>query len=273
MNTIRIAALQMCSRQNRDDNLRQARTLMEEALSKGAQLIALPENFSFLNREGDKLSVVEDLQHGPSVQMLGAFARTHGVIIVGGSVPLRAGGKVTNTCLVFSAAGEIIARYDKIHLFDISLDEAHAFQESRHIAPGSALVTFEGYGHKMGLSICYDLRFPELFRRLAVQGARVLFVPSAFTWRTGSYHWEVLLRARAIENLCYVVAPAQQGRHNNRRESFGHTMIIDPWGQILTQAPDRPGVVVAELDFSYQQQTRQRLPCLDHVRVLHDRQT
>ena len=268
MRTLRIAAVQMCSGQDRSANLAQAQTLMEEAVARGAQLIALPENFSFLAWEGAKLSVVEDLEHGPSIQLLRSFAAMHGVMIVGGSVPLRAGDKVTNTCLVFDPSGAIVARYDKIHLFDIALDADHAFQESRYIAPGNELVTFKAYARTMGLSICYDLRFPELFRCLALRGAEVLFVPSAFTWRTGTYHWELLLRARAVENLCYVVAPAQQGRHNDRRESYGHAMIVDPWGQILAQAPDSPGVIVAELDFEHLAQTRRKLPCLDHVRVL-----
>ena len=267
MSTVRIAALQMRSRESRDDNLRQALALMKEAVAQGAQLLALPENFSFLEREGKKVAALEDLEHGPAIQMIRRFARMHHVTVVGGSVPLSAGKKVTNTCLVFDPGGEQIARYDKMHLFDISLDEQHSYLESRYIAPGNTPVTFEACGEIMGLSICYDLRFPELFRHLALKGAKVLFVPSAFTWRTGTYHWEALLRARAIENLCYVVAPAQQGQHNSERESYGHTMIIDPWGQILSQAPDRPGVVVADLDFSYQAKVREKLPCLNHVKV------
>ncbi len=265
---LRIAAIQMCSGQDRSANLAQVQSLMEEAVARGAQLIALPENFSFLAWEGAKLSVVEDLEHGLSIQLLRSFAAAHSVTIVGGSVPLKAGDKVTNTCLVFDCTGAVIARYDKIHLFDVKLDAAHAFRESRYIVPGCELVTFKAYARTMGLSICYDLRFPELFRRLALRGAQVLFVPSAFTWRTGTYHWKLLLRARAVENLCYVVAPAQQGRHNDRRESYGHAMIVDPWGQILAQAPDRSCVIMADLDFDHLAQLRQRLPCLDHVQVL-----
>ena len=268
MDTLSVAAIQMCSGQNRDANLKAAKALMQEAVGKGAKLISLPENFSFLDREGKKVHALEDLEHGPGVQLLRSFAQAHKVTIVGGSVPLSAGSKVTNTCLVIGPEGSIAARYDKIHLFDIALDAEHSFQESRYIAPGDSLVTFESYGHTMGLSICYDLRFPELYRKLTMQGARVLFVPSAFTWRTGTYHWEALLRARAIENLCYVVAPAQQGRHNDLRESFGHAMIVDPWGQVLAQAPERPGVIVAELDFAHQDQLRARLPCLEHARTL-----
>ena len=267
-NPMRIAAVQMCSGQDLETNLARARELLEQAAAGGAQLAALPENFSFLDREGNKLSAVEDLRDGPAIRLLRETARRHEMFVVGGSVPLAAGSKVTNTCLVFGSDGSVVARYDKIHLFDIKLDEAHDFQESRYIAPGTNPVTFDAGGCRMGLSICYDLRFPELYRRLVTQGARVLFVPSAFTWRTGAYHWTALLRARAIENLSYVVAPAQQGQHNVQRESFGHTMIIDPWGQILSQAPDRESVIFADLDLAYQDQLRTRLPCLDHVRVL-----
>ena len=266
--TLRLAALQMCSRQERAANLEQAQALLEEAVRQGARLIALPENFSFLDREGDKLHALEDLDTGPSVRLLRDFAATHGVMIVGGSVPLRAadGDRVTNTCLVFDTDGTLAARYDKMHLFDINLDAAHTFQESRFIEAGTKVVTFEGFGHTMGLSICYDLRFPELYRQLTLRGAKVLFIPAAFTMHTGKDHWEVLIRARAIENQCYVVAPAQFGRHNDRRQSYGRTMIVDPWGQILAQAPDRETIVTANLDLDYLDDIRRRLPCLDHLR-------
>ena len=269
-NTIRIAAIQMCSRQDRAENLERAQALLEEAARQGARLIALPENFSFLDREGDKLQALEDLDAGPSVRLLREFAAAHGVMVVGGSVPLRAAddARVTNTCLVFNADGSLAARYDKMHLFDISLDAAHTFQESRFIEAGTQVVTFEGLGHTMGLSICYDLRFPELYRHLALGGAKVLFIPSAFTMHTGKDHWEVLIRARAIENQCYVVSPAQYGRHNDRRESYGRTMIVDPWGQVLAQAQDREAVVTADIDLDYLDDIRRRLPCLEHVRLV-----
>ena len=268
--TLRLAAIQMCSRQDRAENLERAQALLEEAARHGAQLIALPENFSFLDREGDKLQALEDLDAGPSVQMLRDFAASHGVMIVGGSVPLQAadGARVTNTCLVFNTDGSLAARYDKMHLFDINLDAAHNFQESRYIEPGTEVVTFEGFDHTMGLSICYDLRFPELYRQLTLRGAKVLFIPAAFTMHTGKDHWEVLIRARAIENQCYVVAPAQYGRHNDRRESYGRTLIVDPWGQILAQAQDREAVITADLDLDYLDDIRQRLPCLEHVRLV-----
>ena len=266
--TVRIAALQMCSRQDREENLEQAQALLDEAVRHGAQLVTLPENFSFLDREGDKLQVVEDLETGPSVQMLRDFAAAHGVAVVGGSVPLQAAdtSKVTNTCLVFDPSGEIVARYDKIHLFDINLNAEHTFKESRYIEPGANGVTVDLFGHTMGLSICYDLRFPELYRHLIRRGAKVLFIPSAFTMHTGKDHWEVLIRARAIENQCYVVAPAQYGRHNDRRVSYGRAMIVDPWGQVLAQAQDRESVVVADIDLEYLDDIRRRLPCLEHIR-------
>jgi len=265
---IQVAAIQMCSGQNIHENLSQAKHLIEEAVTQNVQLVALPENFSYLDREGKKIDAVEDLDDGPAVQLLQKLAQTNSIYIVGGTVPLLANDRVTNTCLVFGPDGRITAQYDKIHLFDIHLDESHSFMESRYIKAGETPVTFEALQTIMGLSICYDLRFPELYRVLTDQGACVLFVPSAFTWRTGAYHWLALLRARAIENLAYVVAPAQFGRHNADRESFGHSVIIDPWGQILAQAPDRPCVIYSELDFAYQNQLRERLPCLDHRQIL-----
>ena len=265
---LRIAAVQMCSGQDIHANLLQAKSLIERAVEQNAQLVALPENFSYLDREGKKIDAVENLEYGPAVQLLKELAHLHSIYIVGGTVPLSANERVTNTCLVFAPDGHIITRYDKIHLFDIQLDDAHSFMESRYIEAGKTPVTFEALGATMGLSICYDLRFPELYRILANRGARVLFVPSAFTWRTGSYHWLTLLRSRAIENLAYVVAPAQFGRHNSERESFGHSAIIDPWGQVLSLAPDRIGVISSELDFEYQDQLRKRLPCLNHRCIL-----
>lgn len=264
---LRIASIQMCSGQDIHANLEQAKYLIEDAAKQNAQLVALPENFSYLDREGKKIDAVEDLENGPAVRLLRELADSNSIYIVGGTVPLLANERVTNTCLVFGPDGQIIARYDKIHLFDIQLDEAHAFMESRYIEAGKTPVTFEALGATMGLSICYDLRFPELYRVLTSRGARVLFVPSAFTWRTGAYHWLALLRARAIENLAYVVAPAQFGRHNAERESFGHSVIIDPWGQILAQAPDRACTITSELNFAYQDQLRERLPCLNHRRI------
>ena len=269
--TLRVAAIQMCSTGDRDANLVRARALMEEAVEDGAELISLPENFPFIGREGEQVRVAEDLDDGPSVQCLREFAVQHRVAIVGGSIPLQVAdaSKVTNSCLVFGPDGELVARYDKMHLFDVSVDEEHAFQESSYVEPGKRIVTASLLGRTVGLSICYDLRFPELYRAQALAGAEMLFVPSAFTVPTGKVHWETLLRARAIENQCYVVAPAQFGRHNARRASFGHTMVVDPWGQIVGQCPEKDTALVCDVDFEFLKSVRNRLPSLEHARRSH----
>ena len=269
--TMRVAAIQMCSTGNRDANLVRAHALLEEAVDGGAELISLPENFPFIGREGEQVRVAEDLDDGPSVQCLREFAVQHRVAIVGGSIPLKAAdaSKVTNTCLVFGPDGQVVARYDKMHLFDVSVDEEHEFQESSYVEPGKRIVTASLLGRTVGLSICYDLRFPELYRAQALAGAEMLFVPSAFTVPTGKVHWETLLRARAIENQCYVVAPAQFGRHNARRASFGHTMVVDPWGQIVGQCPEKDTALVCDVDFEFLKSVRNRLPSLEHARRSH----
>jgi len=269
MKKLLVAAIQLCSRQVRAENLARADVLMEEAVRRGAQLIALPENLSFLGSDQDKVACGEELETGPSVKFLRTFAERHGVAVVGGSIPLKTTepSKVSNTCLVFDRAGDLVARYDKMHLFDVHVDAENTFEESRHVAAGHDAVTTHLFGHTMGLSICYDLRFPELYRSLALRGAQVLFVPAAFTRQTGRDHWEVLLRARAIENVCYVVAPAQSGEHGAGRVSFGRSMILGPWGQILAQCQDGEGLIVCELDFDVLDQARKRLPSLQHLRV------
>jgi nitrilase len=265
---VRVAAIQMCSTGNRDANLVRANSLMEEAVDNGAEILSLPENFAFIGREGDQVQVAEDLADGPSVQHLRDFAAKHHVAIVGGSIALKTSdaSRVSNTCLVFDPAGELVARYDKMHLFDVSVDEEHSFQESRYVEAGKNVVTASLFGHLAGLSICYDLRFPELYRAHALAGAEILFVPSAFTVPTGRVHWEILLRARAIENQCYVVAPAQFGRHNARRASFGQTMVVDPWGEVLGRCLERDMALVLDLDFTHLQGIRNRLPSLEHAR-------
>ncbi len=269
MHILKIAAIQLNSTPDRKENFRQVSLFMEKALKAGAQLIALPENFSFMSREGEKLEVMEDIENGEAISFLRDFARKNQVVIVGGSIPMRTKDpqKVTNSCLVISDKGSILATYDKMHLFDISLDTTHDFKESRYVEPGKTPTVFEAFGIKMGLSICYDLRFPELYRHCSSEGAKVLFVPAAFTVPTGKVHWEVLLRARAIENQCFVIAPAQVGLHCEGRESFGHSMIIDPWGDILVKRETNPGFIMAELDFEYLQEIREKLPCLNHIRL------
>lgn len=265
---LRVAAIQMCSTGNREANLVRANSLMEEAVEAGAVLLSLPENFPFIGREGDQVQVAEDLAEGPSVLCLRDFAAKHRVAIVGGSIPLKTAdpNKVSNTCLVFDPEGALVARYDKMHLFDVSVDAEHSFRESSHVEAGKHVVTAKLFGHVAGLSICYDLRFPELYRAYALAGAEMLFVPSAFTVPTGKVHWETLLRARAIENQCYVIAPAQFGRHNARRASFGQTMIVDPWGEVLARCPDKDMALVCDLDFTRLKDIRNRLPSLEHAR-------
>ena len=265
---LRVAAIQMCSTGNGDANLVRAHSLMEEAVEGGAKLLSLPENFPFIGREGDQVQVAEDLDSGPSVQCLRDFAAKHHVAIVGGSISLKTAdaSKVSNTCLVFDPDGELVARYDKMHLFDVNVDEEHSFQESSYVEAGKNIVTASLLGHVVGLSICYDLRFPELYRAHALAGAEMLFVPSAFTVPTGKVHWETLLRARAIENQCYVIAPAQFGRHNARRASFGQTMVVDPWGHVMGRAANKDTALVCDLDFTRLKQIRKRLPSLEHAR-------
>jgi len=236
---------------------------MTQAVHRGAQLLALPENLTYIGEDtAEKLAHAEDIPGGPGVDFLRSFAATNKVTVVGGSLPIKGSkpGMVTNSCLVFDKTGGLSARYDKIHLFDAHIDERNTFTESRLVEGGSTVTTVELDGQLMGLSICYDLRFPELYRVLALRGASVLFVPSAFTRETGRDHWEILLRARAIENLCYVVAPAQSGEHGAGRASYGRSMIIGPWGQILAQCEDGEGIAIAELDFDHLDRMRQRLP-------------
>ncbi len=258
----------MCSKQDQNTNLKSARELMKQAVKNGAELIALPENFSFIGEESNKVKVAEDFNNGLSVKFLKKFAVEHRVAIIGGSIPLKttSQSKVTNTCIVFDTEGRAVGRYDKLHLFDVSLDDENTFTESQYIKAGKNAVTVQLFGHVMGLSICYDLRFPELYRALVLQGAEILFVPSAFTLYTGKDHWETLLRARAIENQCYVVAPAQYGKHNSSRISYGRTMVIDPWGQILAQCQDKEDVITCEIDFDFLDIIRKRLPSLEHMR-------
>ena len=268
---MKVAALQMVSGLTLDGNLRAARALMEQAALVGCEVAVLPEYFCLLGRKDtDKLALRERPGEGRIQQFLAAGARDYGLWLVGGTLPMEAAddSHVRNTTLVYSPDGECAARYDKIHLF--RFDNGHEkYDEARVIERGSEPVTFEltardGETWRIGLSVCYDLRFPELYRQLE---ADVLLVPSAFTYVTGQAHWETLLRARAIENLAYVVAPAQGGQHENGRRTWGHSMVVDPWGEILAQQGEGAGVVAATLERSRLAQVRQHLPALEH-RVL-----
>ena len=261
---IRVAAVQMCSVPVRGANLEAAEQHIREAVKAGAQIVSLPENFSFLGSPAQKVAHAESRESSPTLEFLRKLARRHHVHVVGGSIPLLTDDptRVTNSCFAVGPDGEVLAQYDKLHLFDVSINAENTFRESEHVAPGHHAVTFGASGITIGLSICFDVRFPELYRRLASAGADLVFVPSAFTVPTGQAHWEVLLRARAIENLCYVAAPAQIGQHIPGRTSYGNSVIVDPWGSILARAPDRPGVIWADLDTDVIADFRSRLPAL-----------
>lgn len=263
----RVAAIQMASGPNVEGNLQEARRLIELAAATGARIVGLPEYFPIMGmHDTDKVKVREKDGAGPIQDFLAGEARRHRIWIVGGSLPLEASrpDKVRNSCLVYNQDGERVARYDKIHLFGFELGEER-YSEERTIEPGERVVTLDSPYGRLGISVCYDLRFPELYR--AMGEVDLIFVPSAFTETTGKAHWDTLVRARAIENLAYVVAPAQGGYHVNGRETHGHTMIVDPWGVVLDRLPRGSGVVVAGVNPTYQAKIRRSLPALSHKTV------
>lgn len=264
----RIAAIQMASGPNVEGNLHEAGRLVAMAAELGAKLVALPEYFAIMGmRDRDKVAVREAEGKGPIQQFLSDTAKKHKIWLVGGSVPLVASvpGKVRNSCLLYDDKGELVARYDKIHLFGLDLGNEH-FHEETTIEPGGEVVVANSPFGRLGLSVCYDLRFPELYR--AMKEVDIILVPSAFTETTGKVHWETLIRARAIENLAYVLAPAQGGYHVSGRETHGNSMIVDPWGMILDRLPRGSGVVIAGVNPLYQASLRKSLPALTH-RTLH----
>jgi nitrilase len=256
-----------------DANLETARALLERARDAGATLASLPENFALMGRtESDKLAVAEQQGDGPIQSFLANCARDLELWIIGDTIPVAIPGepgRVAAASLVFDAAGQCVTRYDKIHLFDVDIPEREErYRESATTAPGACPVTVDTPIGRIGLAVCYDVRFPELFRLLSEQGAEILNVPAAFTAPTGRAHWEVLMRARAIENLCYVLAPAQSGMHENGRETWGDSLMVDPWGQILERVAIRgAGLAVAEIDRTVQQEVRARFPALAHRRI------
>ena len=265
---MKVAAVQMTSGPEVAANLEQARAALEEAARLGAGLAVLPENFAFMGlADADKRAVAEVEGTGPIQEFLSQTASRLRMWIVGGTIPLRAGadGRVAAASVVYRADGSRAARYDKIHLFDVDIPARNeTYRESAHVAPGSRPAVIDTPVGRLGLSVCYDVRFPELFRSLSAAGAQVLVVPSAFTAPTGRAHWETLLRARAIENLCFVIAPAQSGFHANGRETYGDSMIVDYWGRVLRRLPRGKGCVVADLDLAAQAEVRQSFPALRH---------
>ncbi|KGF72732.1 hydrolase [Neosynechococcus sphagnicola sy1] len=260
------AAVQMTSVTDLHKNLAQAEELIELAVRRGAELVGLPENFSFLGDEAAKMAQAEQIAR-ESEKFLRVMAQRFQVSILGGGFPMPVGnGKVYNTALLIDANGQEQARYEKVHLFDVNLPDGNTYQESGTVMAGIRMPPVYASQHlgNLGLSVCYDVRFPELYRHLSRMGADVLFVPAAFTAYTGKDHWQVLLQARAIENTCYIIAPAQVGKHNSIRQSHGHAMIVDPWGVILADAGDTPGVAIAAIEPSRLEQVRRQMPCLQH---------
>ncbi|MFN5348805.1 MAG: carbon-nitrogen hydrolase family protein [Polaromonas sp.] len=268
---MKIAAIQMVSTPDVARNLAAARQLLGRARDAGAELAVLPEYFCLLgHKDTDKLAISEAYGQGPLQDFLSQCAADFKLWLVGGTIALKASeaGKVYNSTLVFNPLGQCVARYDKMHLFCFD-NGTESYDESRVLMPGNAPASFDlpsvdGHTWRVGLSICYDLRFPELYRTLAKDGADLLLVPSAFTYTTGRVHWEVLLRARAIENLAFVLAAAQGGLHENGRHTWGHSMAIDGWGQVIAEQAEGPGVVLADVDSAALAAQRLRLPALGH---------
>jgi nitrilase len=265
-----VAALQMVSEPNVNVNLLMAEKLIEQAAQAGARLVVLPENFAFMGeREADKLALRETEGKGPLQTFLSKQAVRHKIWLVGGTIPLAAEdlNKVRASCLVFDDTGQQVGRYDKIHLFDVHLPQAdESYCESDTIEPGSSPVILETPFGRLGLAVCYDLRFPELMRNLLDQGLEIFALPAAFTATTGKAHWELLVRVRAVENLCYVIGAAQGGQHASGRKTFGDSMVVNPWGEVLARLPQGPGVVLAPLDRSGLANLREVFPVLQHRR-------
>ena len=269
---MKIAALQMVSTPDVDRNLDRAGALIAEASRAGARLVALPEYFCLMGHsDRDKVGIAETPGDGPIQAALAEAARAHDVWIIGGTLPLRAAapGRVLNSCHVFAPDGSLAARYDKMHLFRYDNGREH-YDEGQVLDAGAQPVAFDADGLRVGLSICYDVRFPELYRRLTVPPCDLLAVPAAFTHTTGRAHWELLLRARAVENQCYVIAPAQGGLHENGRRTFGHSLIVDPWGEVLAVREEGEGVVMATLSSERIRSVRAQLPALLHRRAAFD---
>lgn len=268
-NSLTVAAIQLNSTDKVDSNLKKAEGFIYQAARQGANLVALPENFAYLRSESEKIEYSQSLDD-ELVAWIKELAQKLGIFILAGSFPEKLDnlGKIANTSLMVNPHGQIIAHYKKIHLFDATLADGTVLMESRYVEAGNEIVLTSIDEHKMGLTICYDLRFPELYREITKRGAEVIFVPSAFTLQTGKDHWETLLCARAIENQVYIVAPAQFGQHTPRRASYGRAMIIDPWGLVLAKASDKEGIIIAELDFNYLKQIRERMPCQQHIKLI-----
>jgi predicted amidohydrolase len=270
-----VAVIQLCSQDDVARNLERVRAEVTAAARAGAELVALPENFAFMGSEPEKRTIAERLDAGgPIVTTLAALAREAGVWLVAGGMPEESEdpARPYNTSLLFDSKGKLAARYRKVHLFDVETPDGTTYAESASTRAGEpeavvARVTTHTGAADLGMTVCYDLRFPELYRRLLDAGARIVTVPAAFTLQTGKDHWHVLLRARAIENQVFVLAPAQHGKHPRGRQTYGKSLVVDPWGDVLAQCAEGEGFAIAHLDLAAQDRVRQQLPCLAHRRV------
>lgn len=269
---LQVAAIQMASGPNVHANLIKARRLIGEAANAGARLVVLPENFGFMGeKDSDQLAHREQDGDGLLQNFLRDIAKEHAIWIVGGTIPLvgKDENRVRASCLVYDDQGRRVARYDKVHLFDVHLIETDEYYtESDTIEPGEEVVVFDSPVGRLGIAICYDLRFPEIFRTMLNKGVDVLAIPSAFTAVTGRAHWDLLIRARAIENVAYVIAAGQGGYHINGRETYGHSMIVDPWGVVQDELEQGAGFATALIDLEYQQRVRRDFPVIDHRRFV-----
>lgn len=267
----KIAAIQMASGTNVSANLIEASKQITSAAQAGAKLIVLPENFAVMVfKDADQIKIAEEDGTGPIQDYLSEQAKKNKVWLISGTIPIKSAleNKVYAACLVYNEKGERVSRYNKIHLFDVHLELTNeTYHESETLEAGNEVVVVDTPFGKIGIAVCYDLRFPELFRQLVLRGAEIIVLPSAFTASTGKAHWEVLLRARAIENLCYIVASAQGGYHVNGRETYGDSMIIDPWGTIMERLPHGSGYIVADIDISSLHKLRQNFPVLQHRKI------
>jgi predicted amidohydrolase len=263
------AVVQMSSQDVVADNLARVKSLVADAASAGAELVVLPENFAFMGDEGTKRAIAESLSgpsHGPIAATLAELASKHAVDLVAGGMPEQSGefDRPYNTSVLFGPTGDVVAKYRKIHLFDVQLADGTEHRESASTKAGRETVVADVGSAALGMSICYDVRFPELYRALVGKGAQLVAVPSAFTVTTGKDHWHVLLRARAIENQVFVLAAAQHGNHPRGRKTYGKSLVVDPWGDVVAQCGEGEGFAVARIDLRYQERVRAELPCLTH---------
>lgn len=266
----KISAIQMTSTANLTENLSIVESLIKTATQHHSRMVVLPEMFPIMGVEtSEKLKISEEFGHGPIQDFLSQQAKKNSLWIVGGTIPIKCKeeNKVRAACLLYDENGIVKARYDKMHLFDVIITETESYQESATTEPGDKIVLVDTPLGKLGLSVCYDIRFPELYRSLFNQGAEIFAIPAAFTMKTGKAHWEVLARSRAIENFCYVVGACQTGVHKNGRSTYGHSLIINPWGEIINSIADGVGVITAEIDLEYLRKVRQEIPVGTHQKI------